>query len=270
MSILYAIEWNISPEIFDFGFLQIRYYGLLFAIGFMTGFYIIQKYYRDANQDPLEVDSFLIYTIIGGILGARLGHILFYEFDYYASYPSEILKVWHGGLASHGGVIGVLISTYIFSRKYKKPFLWIADRLAMPAAFIGGLIRLGNLMNSEIYGPPTDLPWGFIFRINGETIAKHPTQIYEALAYFAIAAFIWWAYNKENGKIHFGKLTGYFLALVFTARFFIEFIKNNQESFEDGMLLNMGQLLSIPIVAIGIYLITSSKNKPNKLETQAH
>jgi len=138
----------------------------------------------------------------------------------------------------------------------------------MPAAFIGGLIRLGNLMNSEIYGPQTDMPWGFIFRYNGETMPKHPTQIYEALAYFAIAAFIWWAYKRENGKIHFGKLTGYFLSLVFIARFFIEFIKNNQESFEEGMLLNMGQLLSIPIVAIGIYLIISSKNKPNQLPNQ--
>ena len=265
MWILNAIEWNISPEIFDLGFLQVRYYGLLFAIGFMVGFYIMQKFYRDADQDPLELDNFLIYTILGGIIGARLGHILFYEFDYYYSYPTEILKVWHGGLASHGGVIGVLLSTYLFSKKYKKPYLWITDRLAMPAAFIGGLIRFGNLMNSEIYGPKTDLPWGFIFTINGETVPKHPTQIYESLAYFAIAAFIWFAYKKDKGNIPFGKLTGYFLSLVFTARFFIEFIKNDQAAFEQGMLLNVGQLLSLPIIAIGIYLIISSKNKPTKL-----
>ena len=266
MWILQSIEWSVSPEIFSIGFLHIRYYGILFAIGFMAGFYIIQKYYRDAGQDPLEVDNFLIYTILGGIIGARIGHIIFYEFDYYSAYPSEILKVWHGGLASHGGVAGVLLSTYLFSRKYNKPFLWIADRLAMPAAFIGGLIRIGNLMNSEIYGPQTDLSWGFIFLRNGETIAKHPTQIYEALAYFAIAAFIWFVYKKENGKVHFGKLSGYFLALVFTARFFIEFIKNNQASFEENMFLNVGQLLSIPIVIIGIYLIVSSKNKPKSLD----
>ncbi len=265
MWILQSIEWTISPELFSIGFIHIRYYGLLFAIGFMTGFYIIQKYYKDAGQDPLEVDNFLIYTILGGIIGARLGHMLFYEFDYYMAYPSEILKVWHGGLASHGGVAGVLFSTYLFSKKYKKPYLWITDRLAMPAAFIGGLIRLGNLMNSEIYGPETDLPWGFIFKINGEVVAKHPTQLYEAFTYFAIAIFIWFAYKKENGEIHFGKLTGYFLSLVFIARFFIEFIKNNQTAFEENMLLNVGQLLSIPIIAVGIYLVISSKNRPNTL-----
>lgn len=265
MMILDYINWSVSPEIFNIGPVSIRYYGLLFALGFLLGFYIVQSYYRDAKQDITEVDSLLIYTIVGGILGARFGHILFYEFEYYYTYPSEILKVWHGGLASHGGVIGVLTALYLFSRKYKKPYLWITDKVAIPAAFIGGFIRIGNLMNSEIYGGATDLPWGFIFQINGETIPKHPTQLYEALAYFSFTAIMYYIYRKDNKQSRFGKLTGYFLALVFSARFLIEFIKNDQVPFESGMLLNMGQLLSIPIVAIGIYLIVSSKNKPNKL-----
>ncbi len=265
MLILDSIVWDVSPEIFSLGFLHIRYYGLLFAVGFMAGFYMVQKFYKDAGQDSTEVDNFLIYTIVGGILGARIGHVLFYEFDYYMAYPSEILLVWHGGLASHGGVIGVLLSTYLFSRKYNKPFLWIADRLAIPAAFIGGLIRIGNFMNSEIYGSQTDLPWGVIFAVNSETVAKHPTQLYESIVYFAIAAIMYYIYKLDKGNIKFGKLTGYFLSLIFIARFFIEFIKNNQVDFEDGMIFNMGQLLSVPIVLIGIYLIISSKNKPFKL-----
>ncbi len=265
MIILDFINWNISPEIFNIGFLSIRYYGVLFAIGFLLGFYMVQSYYRDAKQDPTEVDKILYYTIIGGILGARIGHILFYEFEYYSAYPAEILKVWHGGLASHGGVIGVLTAMYIFARKNNKPYLWVTDKVAIPAAFIGGFIRIGNLMNSEIYGGPTELPWGFIFQYNGETIPKHPTQIYEAIAYFSFAAIMYYIYRKDNKQTSFGKLTGYFLALVFSARFIIEFIKNDQTAFESGMLLNMGQLLSIPIIAIGIYLIYTSRNKPNKL-----
>lgn len=265
MWILNFIEWNISPEIFSIGPIVIRYYGLLFATGFMISFYIVQKYYKDANLDIKEVDSLTIYTIVGAIIGARLGHILFYEFDYYSQFPSEILKVWHGGLASHGGVIGLLISTYIYSRKAKLPFLWLTDRIAAPAALTGALIRIGNLMNSEIYGTTTDLPWGFIFVQNGEVLAKHPTQIYEALLYLLIFAFLTHTYSKEKSKIHFGKLSGIFMIGIFSARIIIEFLKNNQADFETDMVLNMGQILSIPLIIIGIILVFISKTKPKQL-----
>ncbi len=265
MWILDVIHWNVSPEIFSIGPIHVRYYGLLFATGFMLSFYIVQKFYRDAGLDPMEVDSLTVYTVIGGVVGARLGHVLFYEPGYYMANPGEILKVWHGGLASHGGALGVIISTWLYSKKYKRPFLWVLDRIVVPSALTGSLIRLGNLMNSEIYGHKTSLPWGFIFERNGEIVPKHPTQIYESLAYLLIFVYLLTVYNRAKGKIHRGKLVGLFLITVFGFRFFIEFIKNNQVATEAGMLLNIGQILSIPLVLLGIFLVWYSPKQ--KIDT---
>lgn len=261
MGILNVVEWSISPEIFHIWSLSVRYYGLLFAGGFMISFYMVQKFYRDASLDPIEVDKLTIYTIIGAVLGARFGHIIFYQPAEFWANPSEIFKIWHGGLASHGGVIGIIITTYIYSRKFKRPYLWVLDRIAIPAALTGGLIRIGNLFNSEIYGPVTDLPWGFIFMYNGETLPKHPTQIYEALAYFVIFAILFWIYTRAQGKIPRGKIIGLWLIGVFGFRFFIEFIKDIQVLKEADMLLNIGQLLSIPMVIIGVVLVYLSKKQ---------
>ena len=262
MWILNAIEWNVSPEIFHIGFLHIRWYGLLFASGFMISFYMVQKFYKDAGLDPMEVDKLTIYSILGAVIGARLGHILFYESDYYMQYPGEILKVWHGGLASHGGVIGILTSTYIYARKYNRPYLWVLDRISIPAALTGSMIRIGNLMNSEIYGKATDLDWGFIFLQNGETIPKHPTQIYESLFYLIIFVYLYSSYKRVDGKLHRGKLSGLFLVGIFISRFFIEFIKNNQVVKESDMIINIGQWLSIPMIIIGTVLVfVSPKQK---------
>ena len=201
------------------------------------------------------LDKLTIYMALGTVIGARLGHCLFYEPGYYLKNPLEILKIWQGGLASHGAAVGILLALWLFIRKYKKPFMWILDRIVVVVALAGSLIRLGNLMNSEIYGIETGLPWGFIFIRNLETVPKHPTQIYESLTYFLIFLLLIWLYYKNDGKPKPGLLFSLFLILVFGMRFMIEFIKENQVDFESGMILNMGQWLSIPFVMAGIAIL---------------
>jgi len=262
IGILNSISWSVDPILFDLGPLQVRYYGLLFATGFMLSFYIVSYFYKRAGIEVEEVDKLTIYTILGAVLGARFGHVFFYEWAYYKANLSEIPMVWHGGLASHGGAIGILIAIYFYSRKYHRNFLWTMDRIVVPTALTGALIRLGNLMNSEIYGTPTDLPWGFIFKNNGEVVPMHPTQLYEAFAYLVSFAILWFMYQKDEGKIPRGKLFGVFMILIFGVRFFIEFIKYHQSTLlPNDSVLNMGQLLSIPLVIAGVYFLVSSKNR---------
>jgi prolipoprotein diacylglyceryl transferase len=202
---------------------------------------------------------------LGTVIGARLGHCLFYEPEYYLSNPIEILKIWRGGLASHGAALGILLALYLWTRKFKKKFVWILDRIVIVVALGGAFIRLGNLMNSEIYGVETSLPWGFIFIRNLEMVPKHPTQIYEALTYFLIFALLIWIYFRSDGKPRKGMLFSLFLILVFGMRFLIEFIKEDQVDFEQGMALNMGQWLSIPFVLLGSGLLFwSLRNKTSE------
>lgn len=262
LGIINAISWALDPVFFSLGPLQVRYYGLLFATGFMLSFYLVSYFYKKAQLPVEEVDKLTFFVIAGAILGARFGHVFFYSWDLYEDNLWEILKVWHGGLASHGGAIGIFLAVYIYARKYKRNYLWTLDKLAIPTALTGVLIRLGNLMNSEIYGTPTDLPWGFIFRINGEVIPHHPTQLYEALGYLIISVVLWLVYKKADGLVPRGKLFGMFLVLIFGIRFFIEFIKYHQSSFiGEHAVLNMGQILSIPLVIIGIYFWIRSANQ---------
>ncbi|MDX1285074.1 MAG: prolipoprotein diacylglyceryl transferase, partial [Draconibacterium sp.] len=184
LNFLSFITWNVNPEIFNLGPLSIRWYGLLFASGFLIGYYIGEKMLKSEGVNPKWLDSLFFYLIIATVLGARLGHVFFYGWEYYSQNPKEIFMIWHGGLASHGGAIGIMIAMYIHSVKVtKRTVLWTLDRVAVPTALVGAFIRTGNLMNSEIYGIETSLPWGFIFERNGEIVAKHPTQVYEALAY---------------------------------------------------------------------------------------
>lgn len=267
--ILASIDWNVNPEIFRIGNFAIRWYGLLFASGFFFGYWILAKCFKKEGI-PIEVlDKLTIYTAIGTILGARLGHCLFYEPGYYLSNPIEILKIWRGGLASHGAAIGILVAIYFFSKNTKKSYLWTIDRLVIVVALAGFFIRTGNLMNSEIYGVETTLPWGFVFLRNGETIPKHPTQIYEALTYFTIFILLYILYVRDKGKIKEGRLFGLFLILVFTARFLIEFIKEDQVAFESGMTLNMGQWLSIPFALTGLAFLIRSLVKQTLPNQQA-
>lgn len=206
-----------------------------------------------------------MYIVIGTIVGARLGHVFFYAWDYYSQHLFEIIMVWKGGLASHGGTIGVFIALWLFSRKFtKRNVFWIIDRVVIPTALAAMFIRLGNLFNSEIYGIQTSLPWGFIFERNGETVAKHPTQIYEALAYLITFFTVNKLYWKTDIKSKVGAISGIFFIMIFAARFFIEFIKEEQEAFETSMTLNMGQWLSIPFVLGGVLLIYFAYRKKNK------
>ncbi len=263
MAIMSFIHWNVDPTIFHIGSLQIRYYGLLFALGFLVSYYMVQGFYKREGLDPEEVDKLTIYVLLGAVIGARLGHILFYEPQYYFSHPAEILKVWHGGLASHGGTIGILLALILYVKKYKRNYLWVLDRIAVPTALTASFIRLGNLMNSEIYGHPTDLPWGFIFERNRETVPHHPTQIYESLSYFVIFLILWFLYKKKGKDTPRGMIVGLFLMMVFGVRFLVEFVKNNQEAFESNMLLNMGQWLSIPMIILGLIFYLKSRKTVN-------
>lgn len=266
INFLNFIHWNVSPEIFHLGPLSIRWYGLLFASGFLIGYYIGEKMLRSENVPQKWIDSLFFYLIIATVIGARLGHVFFYGWDYYSQHPEEILMVWHGGLASHGGVLGILVAIFIYSKKVtKRSMLWTLDRIAVPVALTAAFIRTGNLMNSEIYGVQTTLPWGFIFERNGETVAKHPTQIYEALAYLTTFLVMTYMYWKTNAKNKEGLLVGVFFIMIFGARFLIEFIKEDQEAFESTMSLNMGQWLSIPLILFGIFLVVRSFKIPEKI-----
>lgn len=261
--LLNYINWNVHPDIVSFWGLTIRYYGVLFAASFFFGYIIMQKIFKRENLTIELLDKLTVYMALGTVIGARLGHCLFYQPEYYLSNPLEIIKIWHGGLASHGAAVGILISLYYFAKKNKKPYLWILDRIVIVVALAGFFIRMGNLMNSEIYGVETSLPWGFVFLRDGQIVPKHPTQIYEALSYLVIFVLLNFIYNKKGEHVRQGLIFSLFLILLFTVRFFIEFIKEDQVGFEQGMSLNMGQWLSIPFVLIGFYLLYRSlKLKP--------
>ena len=259
---LIVIPWDVNPEIFRIGSFAVRWYGLLFASSFLFGYIILSRVFKNENLAESVLDRLTVYVAIGVIVGARLGHCLFYEPGYYLSHPFEILKIWHGGLASHGASIGILIALWLFVRKEKKDYTWVIDRVAIVVALSGFFIRMGNLMNSEIYGVETTVPWGFVFLRNGETAPKHPTQIYEALSYLFIFIVLYRIYWRKKGEYIQGLLISLTLILIFTFRFIIEFLKEDQVSFESGMKLNMGQLLSIPFLIAGfIWLYISLKQK---------
>lgn len=261
--LLNFIRWNVRPEIFPNLGWSPRWYGVLFALGFILGYYIILSFYKKEDIKQQVLDSLTMYMFFGTILGARLGHCLFYEPSYYLSHPLKILFVWEGGLASHGAGIGIIVALILFSRKQKKPFLWVFDHITLVTALAGCCIRLGNLMNSEIVGNRTDKPWGFVFEQLGEDFARHPSQLYEAMAYLLIFFFLYYVYTQTKYGSIKGVVSGLFLILVFGFRFFIEFTKEVQVGFEKGMALDMGQLLSVPFVLAGILLVWFSINKNN-------
>jgi prolipoprotein diacylglyceryl transferase len=256
--VLTFINWNVDPEIFRIGSFAIRWYGLLFAASFVFGYWIMLKIFKKENIPVSVLDSLTTYMVIGTVVGARLGHCLFYEPAYYLSHPLEILEVWQGGLASHGAAVGIILTILIFGKVKKLPFLWVIDRVVITVALSGLFIRTGNLMNSEIFGHVTSLPWGFIFLRAGHPLdlaPRHPTQLYEGLSYLVIFLIIWWYYYKKNGKPAQGMIFGMFLIMVFGMRFLIEFAKEPQEGFEQSMILNMGQLLSIPLILAGVWFV---------------
>lgn len=270
MNIL-AINWNVDPAILTLGPLELRWYSLLFVSGFILGYYIFKWFFRREGIPEATVDPLLYCLLLATVVGARLGHCLFYQPDYYlTSWEGfwEIFQPWKGGLASHGGAIALLLAMWWFSKKYGKKYdfdyLWIMDRLVITVCFAGAFIRFGNLFNSEIYGNVTTLPWGFIFERNGEVLPKHPTQLYEAFSYTLLGLGLLAAYRYRLDKLYRGEIFGIFLIVLFGMRFLIEFVKQPQVGFEQNMTLNMGQLLSIPFVVAGVVLLVISlvKKKP--------
>ena len=263
---LLEITWTADPAIFSIGPREIRWYALMFVIGFSVGYKIVEHMWKREGLNREWLDPLLWYTLIGTVVGARLGHCLFYAPEYYLSNPFEMVKVWEGGLASHGGVIGIIIAIYFYSKKVShRSMLWTFDKLVVPTGLVSALIRLGNLMNHEVYGNPTDQPWGFRFIDNLHTWKRgaepiftapcHPTQLYEAICYLITFVLCMWLYFRKDAWKKEGLIFGIFMICIFTSRFFIEFMKENQEAFEEGMMLNMGQLLSIPFVIMGIYFV---------------
>jgi len=267
-----TITWDFDPEIFSIGNHGVRWYGLMIALALFTGYLIFKRYLRGDKLTTEMVDSLLVYVAIAGIVGARLGHCLFYEPDYYLKNPLEILKIWKGGLASHGWAIGLLLALWLYNRKYKIPFLWLMDRIAIVVALASVFIRMGNFFNSEIYGLPTNLPWGVEFvrdrlydSTTGEilpTVPRHPTQLYEALSYLLIFIASFFFYRKRNMEVRDGFIFSVTMIALFTARFLIEFVKNDQVAFEAGMSFNMGQLLSLPFILAGIGILIWTKRNP--------
>ncbi|MBR3653327.1 MAG: prolipoprotein diacylglyceryl transferase [Bacteroidales bacterium] len=256
------VHWHVDPILFHIGSLEIRWYGLLFVSGFIIGWYLFKWFLTREKVDTKLMDPLLYTLLIATVVGARLGHCIFYQPDYYfGSWAGflEIFMPWKGGLASHGGAIALLLAMWWFASHYGKKndfdYLWIMDRLCITVAFAGCMIRLGNLFNSEIYGDVTTLPWGFIFDLRGETEPKHPTQLYEALTYLLLGLVMVWIYKNKLDKVHRGFFFGFFLVGCFGGRFLIEFIKEPQVEFEQTMALDMGQLLSIPFILAGIALL---------------
>ncbi|MDG5799990.1 prolipoprotein diacylglyceryl transferase [Marinilabiliaceae bacterium ANBcel2] len=264
--ILNYITWAPDPEFFSIGPLTVRYYGLFFALGFLIGYYLVDKMFRRENAPVEWVDKLFMYVMIATVVGARLGHVFFYAWDYYSQNLNEILMVWRGGLASHGGALGILIAIWIYSKKVtKRSMLWTLDRLVIPVALVAVFIRMGNLMNSEIIGSETSLSWGFIFlkaHIDNPEIPRHPSQIYEAIFYLITFIVLMYMYWKKAAAEREGLIFGVFLIGIFATRIFVEFFKEIQSGFEEQMFLNMGQILSIPFVILAIYLIIRALNKP--------
>jgi phosphatidylglycerol---prolipoprotein diacylglyceryl transferase len=284
--VILGIDWKMSSQLIE-GWSVPNLYGLLFVTGLIIGYFVIKRIFDKEGVPEAWLDSLLIYIVIATVVGARLGHVFFYEWDYYKDHLSEIPKVWEGGLASHGGAVAILIALFIYSKKVSKlSMFWILDRIVAPIAIAGCFIRLGNLVNHEIVGVPTDLPWGFKFWnegvdnlvfLNGEFVHvfRHPAQLYEAIAYFLIFLVLLRLFWKTNLKQKQGFIFGVFLVILWGARFLIEFVKIGQAARDEGMILNTGQWLSVPFIIAGFVIIylankgklgSSSSNKEMSAE----
>ncbi|MDR2835077.1 MAG: prolipoprotein diacylglyceryl transferase [Bacteroidales bacterium] len=293
---LLSIFWDVNPVMFELIGREVRWYGLLLALGFLLGYIVLGRTMKKEGFSQKTIDKFSIYIILGTVIGLRLGHCLFYgpyfdTFDItgivieegYLSHPLNMLKIWEGGLASHGGAMGILLAIFIFSIVYKQPYLSMLDKVVLIVPLAGGMVRLGNLMNSEIVGSPTSMPWGFVFNrlhenFNGvplNTIPLHPAQLYEALFYFLMFICLYFVYKKYHEKWKSGTFLGIFLIILFVFRFFIEFIKLPQTDSDFSLFehtgIDIGQILSIPFVIFGICLLVrefiSRKNNSNVKKT---
>jgi phosphatidylglycerol:prolipoprotein diacylglycerol transferase len=358
------IIWNVSPEIIDLGKFSLRWYGLLFATGFLIGQQILIRIYKQEGKSEKHVETLTVYMLIATVVGARLGHCLFYQPEYFLKHPIEILYIWEGGLASHGATIGILLAIYLYSRKQTdQSYLYVLDRLVITIALAGCLIRLGNLMNSEIYGKQTDLPFAFVYVHGAETelkenyntylsevkikstgkdtsiagrsyaildleliprraniskeslvsfvgielnnhlhygqnsdlkdnimvpdgppsftlvpsdhtyaahvklfgVPRHPTQLYEAGLAFLLFLFLYYTYLKHKANTPEGRIFGLFVFILFSSRFLVEYLKVPQVDFENDMSLNMGQILSVPLIVAGLFILVKSYRKKGEI-----
>jgi prolipoprotein diacylglyceryl transferase len=270
--IIQAINWNPSPILFEIGPIAIRYYSLMFVIAFLLGIFVEKKLYKNDGVSEELVDSLFIYAAISILLGARLGDVFFYSWDYYKDHLVEILLpiklnpfrfTGFQGLASHGATIGMIVAMFIFQKKKlpQKSILWILDRVVLSIPIGGALVRIGNLMNSEIVGKYTGSDYGFIFQRLGETAPRHPAQLYEAISYVLLFFVLWYIYWKTDKRKKEGYLFGVFMILLWTIRFFIEYVKEAQEAGRADWVLNTGQWLSIPMVLVGVYFVYRSFKK---------
>ncbi len=266
------LEWNVDPEIIElFGTFPLKYYGILFVAGLLLGYEIVKRIYKSENIAIENLEKLSTYLFIGMLVGARLGHCLFYDFEYFSKHPLEIFLPFQivegnwtftgfSGLASHGGSIGAILAIIIYAIRSKTSLLWVLDRVAIGAPVTGAFIRFGNFMNSEIYGKPTNGDYGVIF-MRDDLIPRHPTQLYEAFSYLIIFGLLWYLYKKTDLKNNEGFIFGVLLIVLFAVRLVLEFFKENQVAFEDTMTLNMGQWLSIPFILSGIALLIYNKQK---------
>ena len=252
--------WDFDPVFFELGPLTVQWYGVLFSLAFLVGYTIMSRIYRLENKPQEDLGDLLVYMMVATIVGARLGHCLFYAPGYYLSNLLEILKVWEGGLASHGGAIGIALGMWMYSRRHpSQPFLWLLDRLVIPTALAGSFIRLGNFFNSEIIGEPSDAPWAIVFA-GIDRIPRHPAQLYESVAYLIIFGLLAAVYRRLEPDIPRGRILGLFLVLVFSARMLIEVIKTQQAAYSLPFAMSVGQLLSIPAIMIGVWFIWQSNS----------
>lgn len=269
MNTLLYILWNPPVEAFHIGSLSIRWYSLCWLFGLLACYLIVQKLYKRQNIKEELFEPLFFYCFFGILIGARLGHCLFYEPGYYLMHPLEMilpmrhtLNGWiftgYEGLASHGGTLGLMIALWLYVRKTKINLMRILDNIAIATPICAFFIRIGNLMNSEIIGDPTEVPWAFIFE-RVDMVPRHPGQLYEALCYLLIFVVGITLYKKKANRIGSGFFFGFCLTTIFTARFLLEFTKEVQEAFEANMILNMGQLLSIPFVVLGLYCMLGGK-----------
>lgn len=267
------ITWNADPNVFTIPWIDwpLRWYGLSWALAFIGSHFFMNRIFKKEGRTDSQLDLLTLYIIIATVLGARLGHCFFYDFDYYSKHLLDVFKVWEGGLASHGGAIGILVGMWLYCRKTKESWLWLFDRLVVVVPLAGMCIRLGNLMNSEIVGKVTDVAWGFRFLKNDEDLAnlaqfgtpipvRHPTQLYEALFYLFLFILFYWLWKNKRNAVGPGFMFGLFCVLMFGFRFLMEFMKENQSAFEDALPINMGQILSLPFILLGLFMIFRSRS----------
>jgi len=256
--------WSIDPTIFKFGFLQLRWYGLFFVGSFILGYFIIKKIFIQEGKDVKSLDDLLLYALIGAIAGARVVHCLFYEPNYYLSHPIETLYVWKGGLASHGGMLGVLLVFYIYAKKQKLSYMWLLSRMTIPGTIVAASVRFGNFFNSEILGKESHMPWAVVFK-NVDNIPRHPVQLYEAFSYLIIVLILWIIYKKVSYKFSAKLLPGVFATLLFTTRFLLEYTKIEQATYSPSVPFTVGQLLSVPFILLGVaWIVWAFKTTPKE------